>query len=146
MNVSKLYQMTEEKVAAQIGVSRDRLKTLRDQHLSIGVHFQKNGGAIHYTEDGIDFVIHTIAEQAQAAISAANTTRPVPVVDVPAQTALETLEVLKTCVNPTWVKAITSTGSLVWCRVRSNVAMRRGTVIAKCERLQDGRYICRGRF
>ena len=144
--MSKLYQMTEEKVAAQIGVSRDRIKTLREQHLSIGVHFQKNGGAIHYTEEGIDFVIHTISEQAQQAIRDANLKKPVPGIENPAEPALETLEVLKTCVNPTWVKAITEKGDIVWCRVRSNVSMRRGTVIAKCERLQDGRYICRGRF
>jgi hypothetical protein len=144
--MAKLYQMTEEKVAAQIGVSRDRLKEIRDQHLSMGIHFQKNGGGIHYTEEGIDFVILTIAEQAQQAIRDANRPKATPVIEQAPQAGMETLRVLSTCVNPTWVKAITDSGHLVFCRVRSNVSMRRGTTIAKCERLQDGRYICRGRY
>jgi hypothetical protein len=59
---------------------------------------------------------------------------------------LETLRIIKTFPNPTWVRARTESGEAVQCRVRRNTSMRMGTILAKCERLNDGTYICRGRF
>jgi hypothetical protein len=151
----KLFQVTEEKLAGQIGVSRDRLRALREAHLLLGTHFQKSGGAIVYTEVGIDAAIALIAEktrqemelersvepEAPAVVSA-----PAPVVEPTKEPVLELLRIIKTYRNPTWVEALTEGGVTVDCKVRSNIGMRRGTRLSKCEKQPDGRYICRGRF
>lgn len=139
----KLYQMTEEKVAGQIGISRERIREIRLNHLLLGTHFEKTAAGIVYTQDGV--------EAAMAAISA----RVVDVLarieekktpEIPQAPILHTLRILKTFPNPTWVKGQTESGEIVQCRVRSNISMRVGTILAKCERQADGKFVCRGRF
>lgn len=146
----KLYQMTEDKVAGQVGISRERLREIRSTSLVAGMHFEKNGAAIIYTEAGIDAVLHAISANIQSTLDSISKKTPPPAppsASVQAmEPVLETLRIIKTFPNPTWVRARTESGQSVQCRVRRNTSMRMGTILAKCERLSDGTYICRGRF
>lgn len=146
----KLFQMTEDKVAGQVGISRERLREIRGNSLSMGIHFEKNGAAIIYTDAGIDAVLATISTSIQNTLDSLDKKTPPPiqasVENFQAHPVLETLRIVKTCPNPTWVKARTPIGKIVQCRVRHNRAMRMGTVLDKCELLSDGTYVCRGRF
>ena len=144
----KLYQMTEDKVAGQVGISRERLREIRTNSLIIGTHFEKNGAAIIYTDAGVDAVLSAISSSVQQALASISQKTPVaPPATDPAQAVhLETLRIIKKFPNPTWVKARTESGQVVQCRVRHSRSMRMGTIISKCERLNDGTYICRGRF
>ena len=147
----KLYQMTEDRVAGQVGISRERIREIRMTSLVMGLHFEKNGAAIVYTDSGIDAVLHAISTNIQKTLeSISEKTAPPSVLSESVQTTptinLETLKIVKIFPNPTWVKARSESGAVVQCRVRRNVSMRPGTIIAKCERLSDGTYICRGRF
>ena len=154
--MAKLYQMTEDKVASQLGISRERLKGIREQHLEHGTHFQKTASAVAYTEDGVQTVIQFLTDQARDAINntGPDASPPAPTGggDPPApppeekRRPLETLRILRTCPNPTWVEAFNEAGRRVKCRVRSNQSMRRGIILKKCERLPDGTYKTLTRF
>lgn len=138
----KLYQMTEEKVAGQIGISRERMREIRLNHLLLGTHFEKTAAGIVYTQDGVDAALAAISARVTTVLEQLNEKPPV----IQQAPVLHTLRILKTFPNPTWVKGQTESGEIVQCRVRSNVSMRVGTILAKCERLADGKYVCRGRF
>lgn len=138
----KLYQMTEEKVAGQIGISRERMREIRLNHLLIGTHFEKTPAGIVYTQDGVDAALAAISARVTTVLEQLDQKTPV----IPQAPTLVTLRILKTFPNPTWVKGQTESGEIVQCRVRSNISMRVGTILAKCERLSDGKYVCRGRF
>jgi hypothetical protein len=142
--------MTEDKVAGQVGISRERLREIRANSLSIGIHFEKNGAAIIYTEAGIDAVLATISTSIQNTLDSLDKKTPPPIpasgAHLPGHPVLETLRIVKTCPNPTWVKARTPVGKIVQCRVRHNRSMRMGTILDKCELQPDGTYVCRGRF
>lgn len=145
----KLFQMTEDKVASQIGISRDRIREIREKCLVTGIHFSKNGGAIVYTEDGVDRLVQELRRDMAVAMSEKGRTEPLPeshLQSSDSESALETLWVVTCCLNPTWVKARTASGKIVKCRVRRNVGLRMGQIIDKCEALGDGTYVCRGRW
>ena len=138
----KLYQMTEEKVAGQIGISRERMREIRLNHLLLGTHFEKTAAGIVYTQDGVDAALTAISARVSSVLEQIEEKTP----PVPAVPALVTLRILKKFPNPTWVKGQTESGEIVQCRVRSNISMRAGTILAKCERQADGKFVCRGRF
>lgn len=145
----KLYQMTEDKVAGQVGISRERLREIRNTTLVSGLHYEKNGATIIYTESGIDAVLQAISSTVQSTLDSISEKTPPSTsneTQEPVLETLETLRIIKTFPNPTWVRARTESGKSVQCRVRRNTSMRTGTILAKCERLNDGTYICRGRF
>lgn len=139
----KLYQMTEEKVAGQIGISRERMREIRLNHLLLGTHFEKTAAGIVYTQDGVDAALAAISARVSDVL---NQIQDKKTADTNKAPALVTLRILKTFPNPTWVKGQTESGEIVQCRVRSNVSMRVGTILAKCERQADGKFVCRGRF
>ena len=151
----KIFQMTEDRVAGQLGVSRDRMKEIRETRLLMGAHYSKNGAAIVYTSEGVDAAVAAMKDDAQQAVRDVHgqpdgllepvlpppDTKPVLTAATP-QNAM--LRVTNTYPNEHWVQARTEGGIVVKCWVRSNLGMRRGTILRNCELQADGRYLRRG--
>jgi hypothetical protein len=51
--MAKLYQMTEKTAAGQIGISRERMRGVRLNHLLLGTHFEKTAAGIVYSRMGL---------------------------------------------------------------------------------------------
>ena len=138
------FEMTEEKMCAITGLSRDRMKKLRENSLTNGIHYQKGRSGIVYTEEGIEIVNETLRIRAEELIRQAEAQKNTPT-PVQEDRHEENLRVWVLCPNPTWVKALRATGDMVQCRVKNNRTMHRGTILLKCQKNADGNWICKGR-
>ena len=120
--------ISEASVAGLTGLSRERLRAMREE-LVRGEQWQngKNGEVV-FTQEGVTAIMDMISER--VAFGA------VPAEEVLAPPASADLVMWFPCLSRYWVKAMMD-GKLVRCRVRDNTNLRRGMLLRGCVK-QDG--------
>lgn len=130
-----MWIRSEADVAAASGLSEHDLRKLREQ-MTRGRDWAMKKGAVWFSQSGLD----QIAALAGGPIEQAEPSEKKPAAGPIAPVVA--LRVERLCPNPTWVQARVD-GALVAVLVPNNRGMlagKNGTVLPRCQKMQDGRY------
>lgn len=122
--------ISEASVAGLTGLSRERLRAMRDD-LVRGEHWRHGKNSeVEFTQEGVTALMGMISER--VAFGAPDPTKD----GGPAARPVADLVMWFPCLSRYWVKAKLD-GNLVRCRVRDNTNLRRGMLLRGCVK-QEG--------
>lgn len=121
--------IAEASVGGLTGLSRERLRAMRDE-LVRGEHWRTGkNGEVEYTQEGVEAIMGMISERVTFGAKDAPEKEAAPAATVD-------LVMWFPCLSRYWVKAKIE-GRLVRCRVRDNTNLRRGMLLRGCVK-QEG--------
>lgn len=142
--------MHEEALLRLTGLSADRLRRIRADHLFQDEHWVKARGHVNYTAEGVQAVMGLLDVRTQAGSTPLATTATGTIGHDPQRSEAVVghpvnLMIYKVCPNPTWVRCMAPDGRKVDCRVQNNRHLHPMQTLKDCREQADGRFIYYGR-